>query len=149
MVESVVSIAIVALGLTAGALLAEACVLVPFWRGERPEAFLDWYRRHAALLVRFFGPLEVASVALIGIAAGLAWWTHAPGRVQLYVSAALTLAVLASFPLYFGAANARFADGTLPPTGVADALKQWATWHWVRTLAGIAAFALAVASLHG
>ena len=119
---------------------------LPFWRGERPDVFLDWYRRHAALLSRFFGSLEVVSVLLILPAAALAWWSDAPGRVLLGMSAVLTVAVLASFPVYFQAANARFASGELPVEDVPAALAQWATWHWVRTLAAFAAFALALAA---
>src|SRR6267378_2029146 len=56
---TLVVLAAVALGLAAGATLAEGAVLVPFWRSLDPEAFLAWYRRYAALLLRFFGPLEV------------------------------------------------------------------------------------------
>jgi hypothetical protein len=50
-------LATIALGLSAGALLAEGAVLVPFWRSLQPESFLAWYRENAALLLRFFGPL--------------------------------------------------------------------------------------------
>ena len=54
----------VALGISAGALLAEAKVLVPFWRGLEPSEFLAWYRKHADLLLRFFGPLEIVAAVV-------------------------------------------------------------------------------------
>ena len=57
---SVGLLAVLGLGLSAGALLAEAGVLVPFWQAQKPEAFLDWYRENASRLLGFFGPLEAA-----------------------------------------------------------------------------------------
>jgi hypothetical protein len=48
-------LATTALGLSAGALLTEGAILVPFWRSLQPESFLGWYRQHAGLLQKFFG----------------------------------------------------------------------------------------------
>ena len=64
-------LAVVALGLTAGALLAEGAILVPFWRSLQPESFLGWYQEYAALLQKFFGQLEVAAAVLTIAAAGM------------------------------------------------------------------------------
>ena len=47
------TLAVIALGLMAGALLAEAAILVPFWRALPAASFLKWYREHGALLLRF------------------------------------------------------------------------------------------------
>lgn len=136
-------LAVVALGLAAGALLAEAGVLVPMWRGQEPDAFLDWYARHAALLLRFFGPLEVASGALVVAATFLTWLTPGRGEGLFGLATLLTLAVLASFPLYFQRANARFEDGSIPLDEVGAELARWAAWHRGRTALAIAAFAAA------
>jgi hypothetical protein len=140
-------LAVVALGLSAGALLAEAGVLVPFWRSENPESFLAWYKRHAGLLLRFFGPLEVASGLLVIAATILAWSGLLPGRALFTASTGLTVAVLASFPLYFKSANARFAAGSVPNAKVEAELKRWATWHWARTTLAIVAFLSAASAL--
>lgn len=140
-------LAVTSLGLSAGALLAEACVLVPFWRSENPESFLRWYKRHAASLLRFFGPLEAASGVLVLGATGLAWLDHLPGRALFAASTGLTIAVLASFPVYFKRANAQFADGSIDLANVAGELKRWATWHWARTILATAAFGLAILAL--
>jgi hypothetical protein len=138
---------VVALGLAAGAVLAEACVLVPFWRRERPEAFLDWYARYAGVLLRFFGPLEAASGVLVLLAAVLSWLGWLP-RPALFTSAAvLTLAVLASFPLYFQRVNASFEKRAIAPDDVGPELARWATWHWARTGLAIAAFTLAAVAI--
>ena len=140
-------LAVVSLGLAAGALLAEACVLVPFWRAQKPESFLGWYKQHAGLLLRFFGPLEAASGLLVVGSAALAWLSLLPAPVLFSVSGGLTIAVLASFPLYFKNANASFAAGSIPAGSVGTELKRWATWHWARTSIAVVAFLLAAIAL--
>ena len=63
----------IALGLSAGALVTEGAVLIPSWRSLQPDRFLAWYREHARLLFKFFGPLEI-------VAAGLVNTPHPPRR---------------------------------------------------------------------
>jgi hypothetical protein len=131
------------LGLSAGALLAEAAVLVPFWRSLPPDAFLAWYAEHAALLFGFFAPLEIASVILSLAAAGLSRFR----RRTLVVSAALALAVLIPFPLYFQHVNAVFAAGSIGVDQVGEELARWARWHWARTGLAMSAFSAAALGL--
>ena len=143
----VVIIAIGLLGLSAGALLTEACVLVPFWRGQSPEGFLAWYRGHAQLLVRYFGTLEVlaaGAAAIWALAAALGFLTNAGPTIA---AAVLALLVLASFPVYFKRANAGFSSGRTDPAEVPGELRRWARWHWARTAIAILAFGCALAGL--
>ena len=138
MVGSVALLATLALGLAAGAVLAEGAVLVPWWRSLPPEAFLTWYAANASRLFWFFGTLEMVSAALVVAAALLV-------RSRLFVAAALlTAGVLAVFPLYFQGVNAGFEAATIAPADVAAELGRWARWHWLRTGMAIAAFAAAV-----
>ena len=147
LVFAVSVLAVIALGLSAGALLAEACVLVPMWRSQEPDSFLAWYRDHAGLLLKFFGSLEVASSVLIVAATGFAWFGDLPGFPLLVGATGLTLAVLASFPLYFKKANESFAEHSIQATEVSAELARWATWHWARTGLAILAFLFAVLGL--
>lgn len=140
-------LAVLSLGLSAGALLAEAGVLVPFWRSQEPESFLAWYGRHAGLLLRFFGPLEVASGVFVVAATGLAWLGRLPGPWLYTAATASFVAVLASFPLYFREANAGFATGEIAAAKVRGELRRWARWHWARTGIAIVAFLLAALAL--
>jgi hypothetical protein len=140
---SVAFLAALALGLAAGAVLAEGAVLVPWWRSLPPESFLTWYTANASRLFWFFGSLEMVSAALVVAAALLV-------RSPLLVAAALlTVGVLAVFPLYFQAVNASFEAATIAPGDVAAELGRWARWHWLRTAMAIAAFAAAVAGFAG
>lgn len=134
-------LATLALGLAAGAVLAEGAVLVPWWRSQPPEAFLAWYAANASRLFDFFGTLEMAAAVLVVLAAAL---VRSPPFVA---AAALTVGVLAVFPLYFQDVNASFEKATIAPADVAAELGRWAAWHWLRTGMAIAAFAAAVVGI--
>ena len=134
----------VALGLAAGAMLAEGGVLVPFWRSLPAEAFLAWYAANASRLVDFYGPLEIASAVLALVAAGRHLYAREHAAPFFVVAAALAIAVLLMFPLYFRDANASFATGTIARDAVPTELRRWGSWHWTRTAMGVAAFAAAV-----
>ena len=137
-------LAAIALGLSAGAMLAEGAVLVPWWRSLPPESFLSWYAANASRLFDFFGLIETAS-AVLAVAAAALFRYQRGGSGRLFIaSAVLMLAVLGAFPLYFQQVNASFAAGTIELDRVAAELARWAAWHWVRTAIGSAAFAAAV-----
>jgi hypothetical protein len=139
-----VFLAALATGLSAGAVLTEATVLVPFWRSQPPEAFLAWYAKYAGLLLRFYGPLEIVAAAatvLAAIGAGLA---NDGGTVLLSAAATLSVAVLAAYPAYFKPVNAAFAARTIDTLRVPDELRRWSRWHWARVYCALAAFACTV-----
>src|SRR5262245_61977392 len=125
--------AVIVLGVTSGALVTEGAVLVPFWRSLAPAAFLAWYRQHAALLFRFFGSLEI--VALLATLGALVVRWHVTGAfdARLSVAAALCIAVLLVFPIYFQRVNARFESGDIAADDLGPELVRWARWHWLRT----------------
>jgi hypothetical protein len=149
MASTLVLLAVVALGLSAGAVLAEGAVLVRFWRSLQPEAFLAWYRQHAVLLLRFFGSLEVVAAGLAVLAALVSWFGDGPAAGLLAVSALLAVLVLAVFPLYFRRANASFAEATIAIAEVGVELRRYSNWHWVRVMLAIAAFAVAAVAATG
>lgn len=135
------------LGLAAGALLAEAAILVPWWRSLEPAAFLAWYADHAHALFLFFAPLEIGAALLAVAAAALERWVGKPDGAFQLASALLAVGVLAAFPLYFEDANAAFASGSLPLDAVPDELTRWARWHWARCALSGSAFLAALLGL--
>jgi hypothetical protein len=140
-------VATIALGLMAGALVAEGALLVPFWRSLQPADFLAWYKQHATLLQGFFGPLEVAAAVLTAVAAVLKWIVQDDGRHWLASSAILGVTVLAVFPMYFQRTNTSFRTGSIATDHVQKKLQQWSRWHWGRTILALAAFATAVVAV--
>jgi hypothetical protein len=142
-----VLLAVVVLGLSAGAVLAEGAVLVPYWRSLPPASFLAWYRDNGKLLLRFFGPLEVVAAVLAMLAAFMSWTPGNPAALPLKISALLAVLVLAAFPMYFQRVNASFAGGTIEADKVAEELRRWARWHWARVVVATAAFVVAASAL--
>jgi hypothetical protein len=134
----------IALGLSAGAMLAEGAVLVPFWRSMPPASFLAWYAANAQRLLDFYGPLEIAG-ALLAFAAAVLHRTRGRATRWAFAGAAvLAVCVLVPFALYFQAANASFAAATIEPARLPDELRRWAVWHGVRTGIGLGAFVAAL-----
>lgn len=139
--------AVIALGLSAGALLMEGAVLVSYWRSLPAADFLSWYRDNASRLLNFFGPLEIVTAVLVLAAAGLYAARRRWGGGLLAIAALLTVAILAAYPLYFRDVNASFAAATIAPDAVPAELARWAFWHWVRFAIAIAALAAGLAAV--
>lgn len=137
-------LAVIVLGISAGALEAEGAVLVPFWQSLPPSDFLGWYGAHAELLFNFFAPMEITATILVVTAALMFAIRRAPGSGWFILAAVLAIAVLLAFPLYFKDVNASFLSGTIPVEEVEAELERWAMWHWSRTLLAAAAFVSAL-----
>ena len=143
-------VAVGLLGITAGAMLTEAVVLVPYWQSLAPTAFFGWYADNAALLVDFYSPLEVGT-AIATLAAAIVFSAQGlRGARFMWVAAILSLLVIGTFFVYFKDANASFADQSIDAHALADALVTWERWQWGRVALGVAAFLASIVALrHG
>ena len=135
--------AVLLLGLSAGAMLTEAVVLVAYWQSLPPEGFLAWFGQNEPRLVAFFGPLQTTS-ALVTLAAFV---VGRRGRGALGVAALLATGALVMYGLYFRDVNAAFVARTIGVDAVPAELVRWGCWQWVRTAVGTGAFVTALASL--
>ena len=129
------------LGTTAGAMLAEGAILVPYWRSLAPADFFDWYAANASLLVDFYSPLEIASAVVALVCAILYSLQARPGARLWWVAAVLSILVIAMFFVYFKDANAGFLNRTITEDSLPNALVTWGRWQWARVGVGGAAFA--------
>src|SRR5262245_14485425 len=118
-------LAMIVAGLSCGALLTGAKVLVPSWQSMPPAEFLAWFSVNAERMQFFFGPLQVATLLLVNASTILFWREHRRGTVTFGIAAVCAIAVLMTFPLYFRAANAGFVGGTIPVDQVAAELVRW------------------------
>ena len=139
-------IAVVALGLSAGAMLAEATLLVPYWRSLPAGDFLGWFAANEPRLTAFYGPLEIAAAVLALAAAAMCAWRRHRATRRLALAALLAVIVLAMYPLYFEDVNASFVAGTIDAATVATELARWNAWQWVRVAIGVAAFVVATSA---
>lgn len=137
-------LAAIVVGLSCGAMLTGAVVMVPFWRALPANEFLAWFAANAQRMQFFFGPLQVGAILFTIASTVLFGVAHRSGTVVFGVASVLAVAVLLTFPLYFRAANASFVDGSIPLDQVSAELARWAAWQWARTALGLAAFCMAV-----
>ena len=143
--EVVRGVAAGSLGVFAGAMLTEAGVLVPYyWRSLEATEFYEWYGANARRLVGFFGPLTWLGGVSALVGALLSLWTRHASAPAATVAAALTLAIVATFPIYFKRANASFVSGTNDAVGLREELGRWAAWHRVRTALSLGGLVAAI-----
>ncbi len=144
-------IAALALGISAGASLAEQTLLVPFWQSLSPIEFLEWYQNNKARLVAFYSPLQIWSAVLALVACVVSFVAGAPGKQKMLLLAATLFAilVLATFFAFFKDANAALAAGVMEPAELREALEVWGGWQWGRIVLGTIAFGCAVAGQVG
>jgi hypothetical protein len=87
-------------------------------------------------------------MALLALAAALlSLWAGDPSRWLTLSAAIISLVVVATFFLYFGKANASFAQATLAVENVGAELARWARWHWWRTGLSFLALGCAMAAV--
>jgi hypothetical protein len=137
-------LAVIVSGLSTGAMLTGAMVVVPFWRSISAAEFLTWFAANADRMQFYFGPLQVATIVVTATSAILFGIGGRSGTALLSVAAVLAVTVLATYPLYFRAANTSFVSATIPIAEVPAELARWAAWQWVRTAIGLVAFVFAV-----
>ncbi len=141
------AIVVVVLGISAGAMLAEGAVLVPYWRSLPAADFLRWFADNEPRLVGFYGPLELIAAAFTMTAAALSAFHRRRGAGLLAVSALFVVGVLALYPIYFRAVNASFVAGTIDVANLPAELVRWGSWQWLRIALGIGALIAAVAAV--
>ncbi|HYC55895.1 MAG TPA: DUF1772 domain-containing protein [Candidatus Binatia bacterium] len=137
-------LAAVALGLFAGANLAEGGLLVPYWRSLPAAEFFTWYAANDERLYSFFSRLTILTAVPVLAVAVISWWKADSTRWLSICAGALLIGCIVMFPLYFEAANSSFSAAAPSEPQLADELARWSTWHWVRTVMAMVAFVLTV-----
>ena len=133
-----------ALGLLAGALMAEGALLLPYWRTLSAAMFYELHPVYGPKLMRFYAPLTIAAPLLATLAAAAAWLFG--GQASLYsgIAAGLAWSLVAIYFVYFKAANEAFARRMIAPQMLPQALARWAAWHRLRTVLCVLAFGFAL-----
>ncbi len=139
-------LAVTASGLLAGALVTEACVLVPYWKTMSPDEFLRLHPTLAPLLFRFYAPLTIAGTMLPLAACALHWAFEPTSLLPWLLSAACGIGLIGFYFGFFQDANRQFEEGT-SPTEVSIVLSKWAKMHQARTVVAVLGFIFAALAL--
>ena len=137
----------VTIGILVGALLTEGCLLVPYWRSLSADRFYGLYQELHPRLYRYFTPATVAPLLLSFVVGVLSFVLADHGRWLLAGAFLLCLGATLTHEIYFKKANTQFVNASLAPADLAGELRQWATWHWGRTILTVLAFGSALLSL--
>ena len=127
------------LGLLIGSLLAEAFILVPYWREMDSAEFLKLHGSLGPKLYGYFAPLTILGTIIPIAAAVTPIILGAPVGLSI-IPAFLVSTMLVIYCAYFKGANHSFETGSVGIDGVAEELRKWAQWHWVRVGLGLVAF---------
>lgn len=142
MIEQFYLLTTIVLGLFAGSLLTEACILVPYWRRMKPDEFFNLHSSLGPNLFRYFAPLTTLAVCL-AVATTI---VNGFNNIAWVICAGLNVITLAIFFIYFRTANNSFAEHGLADSELSKELRRWSNWHWFRTVLMIIALA---ASIYG
>lgn len=137
-------IATTLVGLLAGGSFLIAFGLAPYWRSLDPTEFTQVFSANLSPVGGTMAILTILGTGSIVIVAGLAIWKKLPNRYWLAASAAFTLLMIATVPIYFGAANPLLAGGTLSAEAIPAEFATWHLMHWFRTIMGILALFSAI-----
>ncbi|MEP3226527.1 MAG: DUF1772 domain-containing protein [Parasphingorhabdus sp.] len=148
MIDLLNLLATLAIGLFAGALLTEGCILVPYWRAMEPSEFLQRHSEMGPSLFRYFAPLTTAAV-LLSVFAAIASQFSGPAINGQVLAALMSVAALSVFFVYFKTANEKFASQRISEKELPTELAKWSNWHWLRTALVIGAFAISIWGLKG
>jgi len=139
-IEVLQLISSLALGLLVGSLLAEAMILVPYWRSMEPKEFLSLHSTLGPRLFLYFAPLTILATIFPVLAAVVPVILGATFHWLSLVPAIITLLMLAIYMGYFKGANDSFKSGSVGVEGLSEELTKWAKWHWIRVALGVVAF---------
>lgn len=140
-------ITVMVLGLTAGAMLTEAVIIVPFWLSLSPKDFFDWYAKNQAALVNYYSPLEIWSTILSLVTSILLITTKQKGKWSMVIATVLSILVIATFFIFFKEANSAFNARSIEDAKFILAVTTWGNWQWLRVGLGVGAFFFALVSI--
>lgn len=128
------------LGLTAGAMLTEASIIVPFWLRLNPDEFFTWYTKNQASLVDYYTLLEVSTLLLTLVSLIVLQIQKSSGGLWMGISFLFSLFVILTFFIFFKDANAKFNSGPIANEAFIDTIQRWGNWQWIRVGLGSVAF---------
>jgi len=137
---------VAATGLLAGALLTEACVLVPYWQKMPPAEFLSLHHTMSTSLFRYFAPLTIMGTSIPIVTGVVALLAGMKNSALYCISALCAITLLVFYFGFFKNANQSFVTEQVPEKAERT-LATWSRLHNIRTAFSIVGFFAAVAAI--
>ncbi|RBW63174.1 hypothetical protein DS884_00435 [Tenacibaculum sp. E3R01] len=129
------------LGIFLGAQIAEAFLLVPYWKNLKENDFFELHKVYGKKIHHFFAPLTIAAVfvPLITIIVHIFCQTN-KNNLLLGVMGFSTIAFFLTYFLYFRKTNKSFSERSIDNKKLQKELIKWGNWHWSRIFFEFIAF---------
>lgn len=115
-----------------GSQLAEAILLVPYWKSLSANEFYSYYEQYGPLIGQFYTVLTlVAALIPISISIYCKRINSSAFKFAL-ISSFFAILFIACFYIYFKGANELFYQASLSDVGLKNELVTWGQWHWGR-----------------
>lgn len=128
------------LGVFVGTQLAEAALIVPYWKGLSPSDFFDFYKNYGKKLHQFYSPLTIFSTLLPLATIAYCLFTKQKIEPLMWLMLVFTLLFFSSYFVYFKEANLSFTERSFSDELLSNKLNEWANWHWGRVACEMVAF---------
>jgi hypothetical protein len=128
------------LGTFFGTQLAEAALIVPYWKSLSADDFFAFYKTYGEKLHQFYTPLTIAAAILPIATLVYSLLGKSNTSLLMWLMAAFAILFFATYFVYFKAANLSFSERTISNEALAQELIRWGTWHWARVACEAAAF---------
>lgn len=135
------------LGVFCGTQLAEAALIVPYWKGLSADDFFTFYKTYGAKLHQFYAPLTVFATLLPIVTFIYSLLSKSKTPLLIWLMAIFCVLFFLTFFIYFKDANVSFAERTISNKELPQELMKWAKWHWARVVFELIAFVCGLISL--
>lgn len=135
------------LGIFLGTQLAEACLIVPYWKKLSPDKFFDFYSSYGHKLHKFYAPLTIVATLSTLCTVTLFLLKGSEELVVLLVIGSATLTFFSTYFMFFKNANKRFSDKSISNSDLPSELIRWGNWHWARVAFESIAFVMSLVLL--
>jgi Domain of unknown function (DUF1772) len=128
------------LGIFLGTQVAEAALIVPYWKELSADDFFSFYKTYGKNLHQFYAPLTIAATILPIATFIYSLFDKSKVDLLMLIMTVFTVLFFATFFLYFKEANISFTERTISNETLPGELIKWGKWHWGRVACEAVAF---------
>ncbi len=129
-----------ALGVFLGAQLAEAVLIVPYWKGLSADSFFIFFKNYGQSLYEFYAPLTIAATIFPTVTFVYSLLVKSKTDILMWLLLVFTILFFAMYFIYFKDANLSFAQRTISDQALSNELVKWGNLHWTRVFCEAVAF---------
>lgn len=128
------------LGIFLGTQIAEAALIVPYWKGLSADDFFAFYKTYGKKIHQFYAPLTIAATILPIATLAYSLFDKSKADLLMWLMTAFAVLFFATFFLYFKETNIGFTQRSISNEALSQELITWGKWHWGRIVCEAFAF---------